>query len=506
MFKNKSAVSQDYFDNRQVRTDLKKHAVQGGGISIILRGLGTVIGMGGVIILARLLTPSDFGLVAMVTAITSIFVVFQDVGLTDATIQAPIINHKQISTLFWINLAFSLLITIVLIALSPAIAWFYKNPRLTLITIIFSLSFIFWGLTTQHMALLKRQMLFLRVGIIDLASSLLSTVGSIIFALLGWGYWAIVLRTILYGFIKWILTWISCRWRPGLPRRHSGVRPFLKFGVNSVGFYIINYFATNLDKAFIGKKSGAESLGYYSRAYYLSTTPSSQLTSSLFHVAVSTLSKLREEPDNFRRYYLNALSVISFVGMPLSAFMVVMSKELVYVLLGPQWSKAAEYFSILGLAAGMNILYLTNGWLHVSLGRSDRWMRWGIFSSSIMVVGFAIGSIYGALGVAVAYALLINMLVFPSILYAGKPIGLSLREVTSAVWKSTLSALLTGILFSYVKNMFFAQVGVGFRIFFSLLSYIGLYLALILLLFRGPKPIQELLSLSKFMTLRKGRS
>lgn len=506
MFNKTSPVPQEYFSDIRDRADLKKQAIQSGAISVVTRGISTVIQLAGVILLARLLTPADFGLVTMATVFTNIFFVFQDVGLTDATIQAQRINHIQVSTLFWINLAFSSLITLILIALSPAIAWLYKKPQLILITIVSSISFIFWGLMTQHMALLKRQMLFLSVGVIEVAAGLLSTVGSIIVAIVGWRYWAIVFKSVSYGIIKWILTWMYCRWRPGLPQRNSGVRPFLRFGVNSVGFYIVNYFATNLDKTFIGKKSGAEQLGHYSRAYYLSTTPTGQFAQSLFHVAVSTLSKLRDDPGEFRRYYLNAISAVSFLAMPLSMFMVVMSRELVYLLLGSQWSQAAEYFLILGLAAGMTVIYNTNGWLHVSLGRSDRWMRWGIFSALIMIAGFAVGSFFGVMGVAVAYAGLSNLLTLPGILYAGRPIGLKIGEVLSAIWKSTSAAVLAGILVGYLKSPALGQTGVALRLFISLLFYSALYLALIVVLLRGSSEIRRFLSLSRLLLSKKRAS
>jgi O-antigen/teichoic acid export membrane protein len=503
MFKSKGGVPLDYFDNKQVRTNLKNQAIQSGGISVVSKAFSTVVLIGGVVILARLLTPADFGLVAMVSVFTNIFSVFQDIGLTDATIQAKIISHKQASTLFWINSAFGLLITLVLIALSPAIAWFYKKPQLTLITVISSLSFIFWGLTTQHVALLKRQMSFFKVAIIDIISIVFSTVASIILAMVGWRYWAIVFRTIFYGVIKWILAWIFCRWRPGPPQRNSGVRPLLKFGANSIGFYIVNYIASTLDKTIIGKKSGAEQLGHYSRAYYLSTIPSDQSVLSIFHVATSTLSKLREEPGQFRRYYLNAISAISFLGMPLTMYMVAMSRELVYLLLGPQWNQAAKYFFILSLAAGMNILYSTNGWLHISLGRSDRWMRWGIFSLLTMVAGFAIGSFFGTIGVSIAYAVATNLLTFPSILYAGRPIGLRFGEVFSSIWKSTFAAILASIIIGCLKNWALSQTGLMLRLLISLLSFLGIYLVLIIIIFRGSNEIRQFLSLSRIMLLKK---
>lgn len=499
MINRRTALSIDYFNDGQIREDLKGKAIQGGSVSVVSRILSTLIQIGGVVILARLLSPDDWGLVTMATVITNFFFVFQELGLADATIQASGIKHEQVSTLFWINLAFGVLITVILVALSPAVAWFYKNSQVTLIMVVSSIGFIFTGLYTQHIAILKRNMLFVKVSIIELVSNFLSVVASIILALIGWRYWAIVLRPVFVGLIMTLLAWLFCHWRPGPPRRNSGVRPLLKFGANSVGFYIVNYFSLNVDKSLIGKNCGAEQLGYYSRAFYLSTTPSSQFTQSLFHVAVSTLSKLRDEPQDYRRYYLRAISVVLFIGMPLSVFMVVMSKDLVYLLLGSQWNQAAQIFSILGLSAGMNVLYTTNGWIHVSLGRTDRWLKWGIIGSLTMVAGFFIGLPFGPRGVAWAYTLITIFLTFPGILYAGNPIGLRLGEVISSIWKYTCASILSGGLLYYVKKTSLFNSGIIFRISLGLLMYILIYLLAVVLLYRDIKPIKDFVLM--FMTM-----
>jgi PST family polysaccharide transporter len=493
----KNVATKEYFNNSHSRENLKDEAIRGGAIAVTARGLITIIQIGGTIVLARLLTPNDFGLVAMVTAFTSIFSLFQDVGLTDATIQASEINHIQVSTLFWINLAICVFITVLLIVLSPAIAWFYKNKQLIHIMMMSSVSFIFWGLTFQHMALLKRSMLFLRVGMIGVLSCLTSTGASIILALAGFRYWAIVFRDIILSITTFVLVWMFCSWRPGLPKKTSDVGPMLKFGTNSAGFYIVNYFSRNLDKILMGKKYGSAQLGFYSRAYYLSTTSTGQISDSLFHVSVSALSKLREDADKFRRYYLNAMSAISFVGMPLSVLMVVMRKELVFILLGPQWNKATEMFSILGLAAGMNILYYTNGWLHVSLGRSDRWLKWGIFSSTILAAAFIIGMFFGPKGIAWGYSIAIILLTFPGILYAGRPIGLNFNQVLAKVWRNSLAAILTGLLINYIKDFHFFEISLFLKIVISLFSYSGIYLLIIIVLYRGITPIKDIYSISR---------
>lgn len=473
----RSSVTINYFDDTNVKTGLRDKAIQGGSITVLTRFLSTAIQIGGVAVLSRLLSPDDWGLVTMATVITNFFFVFQELGLTDATIQASGIKHEQVSTLFWINLAFGTSITLLLVAISPAVAWFYKKPQITMIMIVSSLGFVLTGLYTQHIALLKRKMLFVKVSLIEIFSNLLGIVFSILLALVGFGYWAIAIRPIASGFFATILAWMYCRWRPGPPKRRSGVRPLIKFGLNSVGFYIVNYFSFNVDKTLIGKRFGAEQLGHYSRAYFLSTIPSNQFSSSLFHVAVSTLSKLRGEPENYCRYYFNAISVMSFLGMPLSIFMVVMSKDLVYLLMGSQWDRAEEIFSILGLSAGMNILYTTHGWLHMSLGRTDRLLKWGIISSIIMVTGFFLGMFFGSKGVAISYSLVIVGLTFPGILYAGRPIGLRFSGIISAIWRCTCASLLGGGLLVFMRSMGIFEQGIVLRIVIMLVVYIFLYLA-----------------------------
>lgn len=498
-------ASIDYFDVEYTKKDLKHRAVRSGGIIILARIISTVIQIGGVVVLARLLTPSDFGLVTMASVIINFFFVFQELGLADATIQAPKINHEQISTLFWINVGFGALITAVLMALSPAVSWFYKRPELTLVILVSSISFVFYGFTAQHQALLKRNMMFVKYSVSDVLSQLLSTIVSIGLAILGFRYWAIVFRPIIYGLFNWLFTWVFCRWRPGLPKKNSGVRPLLNFGANSVVFYIVSYFINNLDKGLIGRRYGATEVGYYGRAYYLSAYPASQLATPLFHVAVSTLSKLRQDPKKYRSYYLNAISIMSFLGMPVSVFMALKSRDLVSILLGPQWNRTAEIFAILSLGVGMNILSSSSGWLYVSLGRTDRWRNWGIISSVIMVIGYVVGLPFGAKGVAIAFIIVTLSLTFPGIIYGGTPIGIRFREIYATIWKYVLASALAGVLFNQLRYLHILESSIVMRLFASIVAYFGIYLVLIVLFFRGIAPISGMLALAKIMLGKNNR-
>ncbi len=184
------------------------------------------------IVLARLLTPTDFGLVAMVTAVTVIASGFADLGLTEATIQRKDITHRQVSTLFWINVGMGLFLTLLTAAMAPLLAKFYREPKLFGITLVASVSFLIGGLRGQHNALLKRQMRFKSVAIRDIISSLLGVIVAVAVALRGGGYWAILAMPLTVNFSQLVLSCLMVRWKPGLPHLDAQTRSILGFGGN----------------------------------------------------------------------------------------------------------------------------------------------------------------------------------------------------------------------------------------------------------------------------------
>jgi O-antigen/teichoic acid export membrane protein len=485
----------DFFNDEEVKRDLKSSAIRSGGISFISKALNTVLLVGGVMTLARLLTPDAYGLVTMAAVFTNFFSTFQELGLTDATIQAPHLKHEEVTSLFWINSGAGVVVMIILIGLSPVASMFYKTAAVGPVIAVSSVGFLFAGLTAQHLALLKRRLLFTRIAVIETSANIIGLIGAVLIAFLGGGYWAIVSRPLIGGFIIFALAWHYCRWRPASPKRGTDVRSLLKIGVHSIGFSVVEYFTTNLDKSFIGKKYGADALGHYSRAHYLATTPSGQFTLSLFHVAVSTLSKLRDDPEKYRRYYLKSVSVISFLGMPMSVFMVVMSHELIYLLLGPQWDRAAGLFSLLGLSAGMKMIYWTQGWIHVSLGRTDRWLRWGLLSAVLTVGGFLLGAQFGVEGVAIAYSSAIIVLTFPGIIYAGRPVGLKFGPVLGAMWRYTFAAILAGLLVHALQGVALLKSTAMLKIFVFLPFYLLAYVAFVIILYWSIRPLIEMIAL-----------
>jgi len=408
----------EFFDTEYLKADLKDRAVRGGAVTMAAQGTQFFLRMGSTVILARLLTPQEFGLIAMVMAVTGLAEMFKDMGLSMATVQRDEINHAQISTLFWINVALSLAIMMLMAALAPAIAWFYGEPQLIGITLALAGAFIFGGFTIQHQALLRRQMRFGTLAAIQIISMLLGIVTAIIAAWYGAGYWALVLMQIATAITTMIGVWSVCRWHPSWPVRRSGVRSMLTFGGNLTGFNFLNYFARNLDNVLIGRFCGPGQLGLYSKAYGLLLLPLRQITWPISAVAIPTLSRLQNDPEKYRHYYYRAINIIGFITMPFVAIMAALSSEIIRIVLGEQWINAAVIFKVLAFAAFFQPIQSTTGWIYVSLGQTRRMMYWGLISVPLFVLSFIIGVAWGALGVAISYAFCYVIIIIPCLLFA----------------------------------------------------------------------------------------
>jgi PST family polysaccharide transporter len=498
----KNNKNETIFNTDHLQKDLKGRALKGGLITILSRIIDHSTQLIGTIILARLLTPEDFGLVAMITAISGFFMLFRDLGLTDATVQSEKITHLQISTLFWINLIFSAIIMIVFCLSAPFIAWFYNDPRLKVITIISSMTFLLAGLSTQHTALLRRNLSFQKIAMIEIISIALSTIGSILIALNGYGYWALVWRPIISSFFLTIGVWIVCEWKPGSPGYDKSILPMVKFGANTLGYYIVNYFSRNADKALIGWKFGPGPLGYYHKAFHLFVAPINQIVIPLQSVAVSALSKLRNDPEKYQRYFLKALTLLTFISVPVSAFTASVSKDIIMLLLGSKWIQTAEIFSILGWGAGIQIIYSTQGWIYVSLGKADRWFRWGVYSSLFTIASFIIGLPFGPKGIALSYTISLYILVIPAMVYAVKPINIKPILLLQSIWKYYLSAIVAAIACHQI-SVYMNSMNLIIKIINELVIYISIYLLTIVILYRSMQPLITNLGILKKIVIRE---
>lgn len=398
-------------------TDLGRRTARGGAVTIFSQGTKFLMSMVGTVILARLLTPEDYGLIGMVGVVTGFIAIFKDLGLSAATIQKAEITNEQISTLFWLNVTVSAGIMVLTALLSPAVAWFYGEPKLTGITIAYAGGFLLGGLAVQHEALLRRRMRFTALAVAEIVSLVVGIIVAVTLAWHGMRYWALVSSQLSFGLIYALAVWISCRWRPGFPVRNSGVRSMLAFGGNLTGFSIVNYFARNLDNLLIGRFWGPEQLGLYARAYQLLLLPIDQINTPITAVAVPALSRLGDAPERYRQAYLRLLEKVALLTMPAMAFMIASSDWLVSIVLGPKWAGVSRIFSLLGIVGLVQPIASTAGWLFVTQGRTNDMFKWGIIGSAITIVAIVAGLKWGAVGVAASYSLTYLIVITPTLFW-----------------------------------------------------------------------------------------
>jgi len=432
------------FETEHLTSDLKGRSVRGGAVTMVTQGLVFVLRIGSTAVLARLLTPKDYGLVAMVTVVTGFIALFRDLGLSTATIQKEQINHSQISTLFWINAALGICVMLVVAALAPVIARFYGEPRLTTITIGLATGFLFGGLSVQHQALLRRQMRFAAVGMAQVASVAAGIALAILAAYYGARYWALVIREVTTAVAAMICFWVMCPWRPELPRRGSGIREMLAFGGHVTGFRFINYFARNADKLLIGRLLGAGPLGLYSKAYQLLLFPIQQIRYPIASVAVPAMSRLQGTPDRYTGYYKKIVTIISFVSMPLMAYIFVMAAQIVDILLGDKWTGCVNIVRALAVAGFIQPAETTRGIIYISLGQTKRLFQVGLVSTAIIIVSFICGLPWGAIGVAIGYVVGYCLMVYPCLWHAFRFSPVTVRMFSQAVYRPAAASVVMG--------------------------------------------------------------
>ena len=392
-----------HFSTEHLKKDLGGRTARGGMITMTSHGLKFVITMAATIVMARLLTPGDYGLIAMVVVVTNYMTMFKDMGLSLATVQREEISDEQISTLFWINVALSLGITLITILISPAIVYFYGEPRLLLITVVISLGFILGGLSVQHEALLKRQMRFGALAAISLIALVAGYAVGIVLAWKGAGYWAIVGSQLALIGTTTLGTWICSGWIPGRPRRYAGIRPMLAFGRNVTGYATLNVFARNFDTLVLGRYWGAQNLGLYNKSQMVLSIPTDQTNEPFSSVAIPALSRLTDSPERYREAYLRILEKVALLTFPVVAMLMAASDWVVRILLGPQWTESARFLVVLGIATMFQPIVSSVNWLFVTQGRTRHMFQWALISAPLSIITIAIGLPWGPFGVAISY-------------------------------------------------------------------------------------------------------
>lgn len=435
---------------------LGRQALRGGAITLMGQWARYVVQLLSLVVLARLLSPDDFGVIGMVAVAVALGELVRDAGLTNGAIQRSEITRAEQSTLFYLNVGFGSLVAVIIAALAFPFASFYDVDEVAPVMLVMATIPIVSGLAAQHLVDLTRAFKFGRIATADVAGSIAGTSGAIVAAALGAGVWALVILNLGQAIVRTAVLMTGSSLRPGRPAPLREVAGVLRFGRNLFFVQLLDYASRNVDNLVIGRTAGAASLGLYTRAYQLLLLPLQQINAPLTRVALPVLSRLKDTPDRFLHYLRVVTIAVSYLGVTVLTVCVVAAPEMIDVALGPKWGGAVDLFRALAVAGIFQAVGYVAYWLFMSLDRTGVHVRYALIAKPAVVVGFIVGAHFGdALGVALAYSIVTALTVPLSIVMACRGTFVPTTFVLSIVGRAaTLGILLSGGLWASRDDAF----------------------------------------------------
>lgn len=422
--------------------NLSRKSVRGGFVTVSAQGVKFVIQTGTMMVLARLLSPEDFGLQGMVVVVTGFLGLFRDAGLGMATVQRAEVTHAQTSTLFWINVVIGVLLTTLCAAAAPLLVAFYHEPRLYWVAVVSGAMFLCNGLAAQHGALLQRGMRFVTLAKIDVLSLAVGSAVGIVMALLGCRYWSLVGMALVSSIVGTAGVWLVVPWVPGAPRRGSGIRGMLHFGGIATCNSLVVFITLNVEKLLLGRYWGADALGLYGRAYQLVTLPIQQMNSAVTGVAFPALSRIQHDAERLARSFLRAYSLLISLTVPITITCALFADEIVRIVLGAKWMEAAPIFRLLAPVALVFAVANPFSWLVLSTGRAVRALCISMATTPVVIGGIALGLSHGPKGVAFGYSSALILLLIPIAAWSKQ----GTKVTWSDIWRATKPPFFSGLL------------------------------------------------------------
>lgn len=481
--------------------NLKQRAIKGlfwSGIQHWGRQAGALLTF---IVLARLLEPEAFGLVALANTFITFTYILVDQGLNAAIVQRQDIETRHLDAAFWTQLLLGLCFTVVGISSATAIAGVFNQPSLAPVLRCLSLLPLVRSLIMVQQAILKREFAFQKIAVRALISVVAGGIVGILMAILGFGVWSLVGQQLTFEVVGVLMFWSLSHWRPGLQFSWNALQELSGFGISIFGSKLLTFFNQNTDNLLIGFFLGEVALGYYAVAYRVLQVLTQLLVDTSNQVALTTFSRLQQEPEQLLRAFLKVIRLSSLVSFPIFLAVSVLSQELVITIFGQQWQPAAPVMQILSLGGLVYLILFFNQSVFASMGRPELMLRLELLNVFFNVFACLIAVRWGILAIAVAFVIS-DFLVIPiSLGLLKQTFELSLQDYA----RQFLPALscTTMMLMSIIVLKF--QLASVINSMTTLLLYIligGLVYGLCFRLFY-PQLFQEILHLSQFVN-KKG--
>ncbi|MGO4586510.1 lipopolysaccharide biosynthesis protein [Arthrobacter sp. 2RAF6] len=388
----------------QVDVSLSVRGARGGGLILLGSGASFAIQLASLLILSRLLSPSDFGVVAMVTIFVALGNLLRDFGLPLAGLQEQSLSRQQASNLFWMSSAIAAVCSILLAVSTPVLVALFHEPRLTMIVPSLAIVVFIGGVSSQLQVHLARGMRFGALVASDLVGQLVGLAVAIALAIAGTGYWALVAQSLAAALLTFIHRWVASRWMPLAPRRGHDALRLLKTGATYGTAQMLTFAQSNVDTLLVGAQLGATQLGYYNRAYQLLTAPAGRFLDPLTQVVVTTLNKAKatqRDPDALLykiQFGVGTLIVWLFAVTAGTA------PILIPLVLGDQWGPAVPIFQVLAAGGSVWVFSHVSYWAFIVKEKPNALLSYNLVSKPLAIASIYIGSQFGLVGVAWGYA------------------------------------------------------------------------------------------------------
>jgi PST family polysaccharide transporter len=432
---------------------LKERTIRGGVARLAGFGARSFIRLGTLIVLAHLLDPTDFGLVAMVTVVTGVFEIFATGGLSAATVQRAEVSDAQISTLFWCNVAIGAVLGLFCLAAAPFLGAFYHEPKTALILAAVAPAFVFNATGVQHLAIMQRELRYVTLAAIEVGSEIVSACIAIGLALAGFGYWAVVASVISGPLVITVGAWLASGWMPGRPHGIGDVAALLRFGGTITLNNLVVYGAYNSEKILLGRYFGPDALGLYGKAYELINLPTRIVNMAIAGVAFSSLARLQHDAARFKDYFLKGYSLVVSTTLPATIACAVFADDIILLILGPKWAEAAMIFRLLAPAILVFGMIDPTAWLLQSVGLQERSLKIALVLAPIIICSYLVGLPYGPNGVALAFSSAMVLWLVPHLLWCLHGTTISVLEVLSIAGRVILCAGLAAVAAVSVQNL-----------------------------------------------------
>jgi O-antigen/teichoic acid export membrane protein len=426
-------------------TGLGGRAARGAAITMIGQGARIVLQLASVVVLARLLTPVDYGLLALVLVVVGIGEIFRDFGLSTAAVQAKHLSRGQQDALFWTNTGLGVTLTVLVFLLAGPIADAWNRPPLFHMLQVLSLTFTINGLSTQYRAHLNRQLSFGWLSISDVGGQAGGLVVGIVCASLGAGYWSLVAQQLAQVFVVLVLLAIGSRWLPHWPRGDRDIRSLVKMGAHFGATQGLYYVMNNLDTVTIGIRFSPTALGVYNRGFQAISTPLNQLRAPATTVAVPVLSRLHDDPKRAGQYLVRGQLALGYTLVAGLAIAAGAARPVVAVLLGSRWTEAVPIVAFLAIAGCMSTLSFVGLWVYLARGMARQLMQYTAVSLVLQLICIVGGSQWGVNGVAAGYAVAAALEWPLSLWWLSRRTEIPLGELTAGATRITVCGTLAGL-------------------------------------------------------------